>query len=162
MASASFVEIISHFAGYLRIFEDIARDRIEYDEALVARPSDDYTTPRPDYDHPFTPDDMDIFAGPAPDPIPDDPLQLARFEPINRVLTLPPPEPDSFPPSGSPIILLPTASGAGGGGGGIRIEHHIKVVYQPGVEQSEIEVRQQNIMFNDVTMLPAGAGPSRG
>ena len=28
MASASFVEIISHFAGYLQIFQDIARDRI--------------------------------------------------------------------------------------------------------------------------------------
>jgi hypothetical protein len=156
MASASFVEIISHFAGYLRIFEDIARDRIEYDEALVARPSDDYTTPRPDYDHPFTPDDMDIFAGPAPDPIPDDPLHLARFDPIKHLRDLPPPEPDSFPPSPLPNILLPMASGAGGGGG-IRIEHHIKVVYQPGVEQSEIEVHQQNIMFNDVTMLPAGA-----
>jgi len=25
MASASFIEIISHFAGYLQIFEDIAR-----------------------------------------------------------------------------------------------------------------------------------------
>ena len=29
MASASFVEIISHFAGYLQIFHDIARDRIQ-------------------------------------------------------------------------------------------------------------------------------------
>ena len=28
MASASFVEIISHFAGYLQIFHDIARDRL--------------------------------------------------------------------------------------------------------------------------------------
>jgi hypothetical protein len=99
---------------------------------------------------------MDIFAGPAPDPIPDDPLHLARFDPIKHLRDLPPPEPDSFPPSPLPNILLPMASGAGGGGG-IRIEHHIKVVYQPGVEQSEIEVHQQNIMFNDVTMLPAGA-----
>ena len=46
MASASFVEIISHFAGYLKIFEDIARDRIQYDESLVHRHSDDYTTLR--------------------------------------------------------------------------------------------------------------------
>jgi hypothetical protein len=62
MASASFVEIISHFAGNLKIVEDIARDRIEYDETVAPRPSDDHTTPRPDYDHPFTPDDMDVVA----------------------------------------------------------------------------------------------------
>ena len=44
MASASFVEIISHFAGYLQIFHDIARDRLQYDEtrAPVVR-----TTSRP-------------------------------------------------------------------------------------------------------------------
>ena len=39
MASASFVEIISHFAGYLQIFHDIARDRVQYDETLAPRPS---------------------------------------------------------------------------------------------------------------------------
>ena len=44
MASASFVEIISHFAGYLQIFHDIARDRIQYDESLAPRPPSDYTT----------------------------------------------------------------------------------------------------------------------
>jgi hypothetical protein len=60
MASASFVEIIAHFAGYLRIFDDTARDRIEYDEGLAPRPSDDYSTLRPHYDHPVTPDDIDI------------------------------------------------------------------------------------------------------
>ena len=57
MASASFVEIISHFAGYLRIFHDIARDRLQYDETLAPGPHGDYTTPRPNYDHRFTPDD---------------------------------------------------------------------------------------------------------
>jgi len=45
MASASFVEITSHFAGYLKIFQDIARDRIEYDETVAPRPTVDYTTP---------------------------------------------------------------------------------------------------------------------
>ena len=58
MASASFVEIISHFAGYLQIFHDVARDRIQYDDSLVHRPSDDYTTLRPNYDYRFAPDDM--------------------------------------------------------------------------------------------------------
>jgi len=39
MASPSVVEIISHFAGCLQIFQEIARDRIEYDET-VASPAD--------------------------------------------------------------------------------------------------------------------------
>ena len=45
------VEIISHFAGYLHIFHDIARDRISYDESLAPRPTGDYTTLRPNYDY---------------------------------------------------------------------------------------------------------------
>ena len=67
MASASFVEIISHFAGYLQIFHDIARDRLQYDETLAPGRSDDYTTLRPNYDYPFTPDDMETRGGPVPD-----------------------------------------------------------------------------------------------
>ena len=45
MASTSVVEIISHFAGDLQIFQDIARYRIEYDETVAPRPTVDYTTP---------------------------------------------------------------------------------------------------------------------
>ena len=37
MASANYVqEIISHFAGYLQIFHDIARDRVHYEETSRA------------------------------------------------------------------------------------------------------------------------------
>ena len=61
---ASF-EIISHFAGYLQIFHDIARDRVHYDETLAPGRSGDYTTPRPNYDHPFAPDDLDTKGGPC-------------------------------------------------------------------------------------------------
>ena len=65
MASASFVEIISHFAGYLQIFHDIARDRIQYDESLAPPPSGDYTTLRPNYDYRFVPDDMETCGRPG-------------------------------------------------------------------------------------------------
>lgn len=155
MASASFVEIISHFAGYLRIFDDIARDRIEYDESLVPRPPDDYTTPRPDYDHPLTPDDMDSVAGPVPALLPDDPLQLAHLHPIKSPGFLPDLDRHLFPPSASPNIFLPVSAGGGVGGGGD--DFQIKVVYQLDGEQSLVDVQQLNIMFNDTTMLPAGA-----
>ena len=82
MASASFVEIISHFAGYLQIFHDIARDRIAYDESLAPRPTGDYTTLRPNYDYRFVPDDMETAAGPVPELTPDDPIHFLRGRPL--------------------------------------------------------------------------------
>jgi hypothetical protein len=154
MASASFVEIISHFAGYLQIFQDIARDRIEYDESLASHRSDDYTTLRPHYDHPFKPEDLETLGGPAPDLIPDDPIHLDRVHPIKALSNLAEPDLDFFPPSRLPNILLPMP---GGGGGGGSVDHHIKVQYQPGGGQSEVDVHQTNIVFNDTTMLPADA-----
>jgi hypothetical protein len=155
MASASFIEIISHFAGYLQIFEDIARDRLEYDETLASRPADDYTTLRPNYDSPLTPDDMETQAGPVPELIPDDPAHLARVHPIKALVHLPEPDLDSFPPSRIPNILMPMSGGGGGGGGGL--DYRIKVVYQPGGEQSEVDVNQHNILYDNTTLLPADA-----
>ena len=80
MASASFVEIISHFAGYLHIFHDIARDRIAYDESLAPRPTGDYTTLRPNYDHRFVPGDMETAAGRVPELMRDDSMMRAFRE----------------------------------------------------------------------------------
>src|SRR5882672_12872929 len=116
MASASFIEIISHFAGYLQIFEDIARDRIEYDETLASRPADDYTTLRPSYDFPLTPDDMETRAGPTPDLIPDDPAHLNRVHPVKALIHPQEPDLDSFPASPAQNIRLPMFGGGGGGG----------------------------------------------
>ena len=82
MASASFVEIISHFAGYLQIFHDIARDRLQYDETRAPGRPDDYTTLRPNYDYPFAPDDMDTRGGPVPALIADDPMDVFRGRPL--------------------------------------------------------------------------------
>jgi hypothetical protein len=152
MASVSFVEIISHFVGYLQIFQDIARDRIEYDEILSPHRSDDYTTPRPNYDNPFTPDDLDIRGSPPPNLIPDDPVHLVRVLPVKALGPLHDPDVDFFPPSPGPNILLPMFSG-GGGGGGSRVDHHIKVVYQVDGDQSQVEVHQHNIMSNNDTLL---------
>ena len=86
MASASFVEIISHFAGYLQIFHDIARDRVQYDESLAPRPSGDYTTLRPNYDYRVVPEDMETAAGPVPELMPDDPIHFVRGRPLKLLV----------------------------------------------------------------------------
>jgi len=153
MASASFVEIISHFAGYLQIFHDIARDRVEYDDSLTPRPSDDYTTLRPNYDFRFAPDDMDTAAGPVPELMPDDPIHFPRGGPLKLLRGPLDDDSDFFPRSQTPNIPLPKPVGGGGGGG----EHHVRVHYQDGGEQTQLTVHQYNFMHDDDANLPANA-----
>ena len=99
MASASFVEIISHFAGYLQIFHDIARDRVEYDESLAPRPPGDYTTLRPNYDYRIVPEDMETAAGPVPELMPDDPIHFVRGRPLKLLRDPEDDDSDFFPRS---------------------------------------------------------------
>ena len=154
MASASFVEIISHFAGYLHIFHDIARDRIAYDESLAPRPAGDYTTLRPNYDYRFVPDDMETAAGPVPELMPDDPIHFLRGRPL-KLLHGPQDEDfDFFPRSTAPSVPLLKPLGGGGGGG---VEHHVRVKYQDGGEQTQLTVHQYNFMHDDDVNLSANA-----
>jgi hypothetical protein len=154
MASASFVEIISHFAGYLQIFHDIARDRAEYDESLAPRPSGDYTTLRPNYDYRFVPDDMETAAGPVPELMPDDPIHFVRGRPLKLLHGPQDDDFDFFPRSSAPNVSLPKPAGGGGGGG---VEHHVKVKYQDGGEQTQLTLHQYNFMHDDDANLPANA-----
>ncbi|MCK1642174.1 hypothetical protein IVA95_32635 [Bradyrhizobium sp. 157] len=152
MASASFVEIISHFAGYMRIFEDIARDRIQYDETLAPGPSDDYTTLRPNYHHRYAPEDMDSARGPSPELIADDPMDVFRGRPLKLPKGPQDPDFDFFPTPLKPNIPLPAAGGGGGGGGG---ELNIRVTYEDGGAQIQLTVRQYNFMHDEDVNLPA-------
>jgi hypothetical protein len=153
MASASFVEIISHFAGYLQIFQDIARDRIQLDDGLVRQASDDYTTPRPNDDFTFTPDDLETVGGPAPEPMPDNPIHF-HGGPIKLVHGPHPDDLDFSPFSPTPNVTLPKPVGGGGGGGA---DHHVKVHYQDGGEQTQLTIHQFNFMHDDDVNLSANA-----
>ncbi|MBR1280160.1 hypothetical protein [Bradyrhizobium sp. AUGA SZCCT0283] len=153
MASASFVEIISHFAGYLQIFHDIARDRISYDESLAPRPTGDYTTLRPHYDYRFVPDDMETAAGPVPELMPDDPIHFVRGRPLKLLHGPQDDDFDFFPRSSAPNVPLPKPVGGGGGG----VEHHVRVKYQDGGEQTQLTVHQYNLVHDDDVNLPANA-----
>jgi hypothetical protein len=154
MASASFVEIISHFAGYLQIFHDIARDRIAYDESLAPRPTGDYTTLRPNYDYRFVPDDMETAAGPVPELMPDDPIHFLRGRPLKLSHGPQDEDFDFFPRSPAPSGPLLKPLGGGGGGG---VEHHVRVKYQDGGEQTQLTVHQYNFMHDDDVNLSANA-----
>jgi hypothetical protein len=153
MASASFVEIISHFAGYLQIFHDIARDRVQYDESLAPRPSGDYTTLRPNYDYRVVPDDMETFAGPVPELMPDDPIHFVRGRPLKLLHGPQDDDFDFFPRSQAPNIPLPKPVGGGGGGA----DYHVRVTYGDGGEQTQLTVHQYNFMHDDDANLSADA-----
>jgi len=157
MEPAGVIEVIWHFAGYLKIFDDIARDRIDYDDSALRRSSDDYTATLPHYDSHFTPDDMETTGVPMPDLMPFDPLQLAHIHPAPHPVSPEHPKPDLFPPDRPPNVVWLMPSGGGGGGGGA--DFHIKVQYHPGGEQSEADAQQHNVMYNDATLLPAGTFP---
>lgn len=144
MASASFVEIISHFAGYLKIFHDIARDRTHYDESLAPDPDADYATPRPVYDHRFVPDDIETAGSPLTGLAPDDVMDLVRGRPLKLLRDAQDPDSDFF--ATLPRQIVPPMAGGGGGGG---IEHHIRVKYEDGGAETQLTVHQHNFMHDD-------------
>ena len=160
MEPAGVVEVIWHFAGYLKLFDDIARDRIEYDDAALRRPSDDYTVTLPHFDSHFTPDDMDIPVVPMPDLLPFDPPQPAHIHPAQHLAPPDHSKHDLFPSSPPLTLIWPMPSGGGDGGGGG--DFHIKVRYQPGDGQSLVDVQQHNILYDNDIILPAGAFPGQG
>src|SRR4029078_10046509 len=143
MASASIEQIISHFAGYLQIFYDVARDRVAYDESLTPRPADDFTTLRPESEHPFSPDDLDSDSGPVPALLADDPTHVFQGRPLKLLHDAQDFHPDHFPPPLNPKVLLPLPPSGGGGGG---VHHHIRVKYQAGGEATQLTVHQDNFM----------------
>ena len=46
MVPGGITEMVWHFAGYLQIINDSARDRIDYDPSAFRSLQDDYVTPR--------------------------------------------------------------------------------------------------------------------
>ncbi len=154
MASGVVTEVIWHFAGYLKIFDDIARDRIEYIDPALRNSSDDYTTPRPDYDINVTPDDIETRGVPMP--------RLAAFDELkwlHGIATDLPhemslPEIDFFPPRLSPSIVLPIPAIGGGSSGDGDVNFRISVEYNSDSEQSQIDIKQYNILFDNDSLLP--------
>jgi hypothetical protein len=86
--------------------------------------------------------------------MPDDPIHFVRSRPL-KLLHGPQDEDfDFFPRSSAPSasLLKPVAGGGGGG-----VEHHVRVKYQDGGEQTQLTVHQFNFMHDDDVNLPANA-----
>lgn len=158
MVPGGITEVVWHFAGYLKIINDIARDRIDYDQSSFRQIQDDYVAKLPDYN--ANPD----FAGldgrglGGPEALPFEDYQASRVHPT-KSLSPPPlrPDLDDDGIGGLPRLSWPTAAG---GAGGVGYDFHITVQYQPGGEQTLLHVHQVNALSDDdsLLVLPAGCG----
>jgi hypothetical protein len=153
MVPGGITEVSWHFAGYLQIINDIARDRIGYDESAFRNLQDDYVTPRPNYESKPVFDELDSRGIKAPEISPFEELHKPHILPIKSLSpTLPEPDLEFDPSGGLPRFSLPR--GAGGGGGGH--EFKITVQYQDGGDQTQVEIRQHNFMRDDDNLLVMG------
>jgi hypothetical protein len=146
-------ELVWHFIGHLRIIDDIARDRLAYEDPARAKRPDDYTTPRPEFD--YKPDLDELPTAPLlPPPIelPEDHF-AGKLRPLKSA-SQPPFEEEPGPPTHLPWPRIPSVGGGGGGGGP---HQEIKVIYEAGGEQAQLQVRQYNIMSDNDVILP-GSG----
>ena len=155
MAPGGITEVVWHFAGYLQIINDIARDRIDYDPSAFRNLQDDYVTPRPNYERSRDFDPLDSQGLKTPGPALFDELHTPRILPIKSLSPRPPqPDLDFDGPAGLSGFLPPR--GAGGGGGGI--EHKITVQYQEGGQQTQLEIKQYNFMLDNDNLLVTAHG----
>ena len=85
--------------------------------------------------------------------IADDPMDVFRGRPLK--LLRDPQDPDDRFLSAFAQSENPAADTGGGGGGGV--DHHIRVTYQDGGEETQLTVHQYNFMHDNDTNLSADA-----
>lgn len=147
MIPGGLTEAISYFAGYLRLYDDIARGRERLDGGYSETPDQDYTARTPDDDRPPVLDEMQAIGTPAPEIVVDDAQAMRiRFPHLPHVALPDFDDPADYPLGGRlPPLLVGSAPGGGGGG----FDLTITVTYQSGGEQSETEIHQVNYLVDN-------------
>ncbi|MES2752166.1 MAG: hypothetical protein V4661_12425 [Pseudomonadota bacterium] len=155
MVPGGVTEVVWHFAGYLQIINDIARDRIDYDEFAFRNLTDDYITPRPNYASKPDIDELDSHGIRVPGMSPFEELTKSYILPI-KSFSPRPPQPDfEFDSQGGlPRFFAPRSGGGGGGGQEIKIT----VEYQDDGDQIQLDIRQHNFMWDDDSLLVSADG----
>lgn len=156
MVPGGVTEVVWHFAGYLQIINDIARDRIDYDQSAFRSVQDDYVAKLPSYDSNPDFDGLDGSGLRGPEPLVLEDFHASRILPI-RFSVQPPvrPDLDDDGPGFLPRMTWP-ASAVGGAGGG---DFHISVQYQDAGDQTLLHIRQINVMSDNDSLLVLPDGP---
>lgn len=156
MVPGGVTEVVWHFAGYLQIIHDIARDRIDYDESAFRNLQDDYITPRPNYESKPDFDELEVRGLRGPEISPFEELHKTHVLPIKSLSPRPAePDLDSDSPDGLPRLFGPRGAGGAGGGGH---ETKITVQYQDDGDQVQVEIHQRNLMSDNDDILVTSEG----
>jgi hypothetical protein len=152
-------EIIWHFAGYFRIADDVARDRIEYLEGAQRQQFEDYSLPLPETPFHADLDPFDTDPIPPPASVTWESAPSSSFQALRSRDSDNSPEPEDIPPPPSARPITSGGGGGGGGGGSGHGERLIKVNYDDDGSQAQIEIRQLNAMEdNDVLLVGRDTG----
>ena len=150
MVPGGITEVSWHFAGYLQIINDIARDRIGYDESAFRNLQDDYITLRPNYESKPVLDELDSHGLRAPEISLSDELHKSHLLPIKSLSpALPDPDLEVDPSGGLARLFAPRGGGGGGGGH----EFKITVQYENDGDQALVDIRQRNVMSDDDQLI---------
>jgi hypothetical protein len=153
MVPGGVTEIIWHFAGYLHIAEDVARDRINYEDGALRLPPQDYTIKL--VEAPLNSDLEEFDTARIAPPL----LQFVQSEQFPEILDLHLNKlPFSFssgkplaflPPLVAPPFVIPSPGASAGHAsaghpGHVHQELKISVTYQNGGDQTLMELNQFN------------------
>jgi hypothetical protein len=156
MVPGGVTEVVWHFAGYLKIIDDIARDRIVFDESPFRNVQDDYVAKLPSYDTDPDVDVLDSHGLLGPEPLVWDDLHASRVWPV-KILMPPPLRPDLDDDASGALPRLSWPAAPGGGGSGYDI--HITVQYQDAGDQTLLHIHQVNALSDDDSLLVLPDGP---
>ena len=157
MVPGGITEVVWHFAGYLKIIDDIARERIAYDESPFRSIQDDYVAKLPSYDSDPDVDDLDGRGLRGPEALPFEDFHIIRAHPA-KVLMAPPARPDLDDDGSGTLPRLSWPAAAAGGAAGY--DFHITVQYQDAGDQTLLHVHQVNVLSDNDSLLMLPCGPN--
>lgn len=157
MTPGGTTELIWHFAGYIHLAEDYARDIVIYEDGPSRRSVEDYATARSDESGGW---DLDPFSTlrsriPQTEPLAD---FVSVHLPVLKALKVSFPPPPRFESSDWAEKLEPRQAAPAGGGGAGEMEPRITVTYGDGACQIQFEAGQINRMIDDDHLLVGGSG----
>lgn len=151
MVPGGVTEIVYHFAGYLHLITETAKDRIVYDNGGIPMRPDDYVVNlrddviRPDLEE-FKTERIPDTPFESQEPSAPQELHASFLRPLKPLR-------DTQEDASDPLIKLPSLTRPATPGGALDLSLKISITYRPGGEQQLLDVTQINSMDDDDRLL---------